>query len=172
MSIFVILLGYIKGQCISTTPNTSSDCTNLSGGNNYCCMISSPGYDPTNRQCIQISKNNFFGQTIYYDTNNLSWNLNCGDNAQAFVAAGGQCGNTKPNFAFDCWSFSTLHNSCCYYLSGNFTGTPGCQWFPSKFSGNTLNSQSKILLECKGNYASVNFALIVLLALVLLVGNL
>jgi hypothetical protein len=164
----IILLGYIHGQCVTgTTPNTFEDCTKNSNEQIYCCMISTPGYQPAEKKCMEVSKNNFYGQNRV-SIEGETWNLNCGEDAEPYVVEGGQCGNSDPVFAVDCWAFSTLRNSCCYYLSQNTTGIPACQWYDEKHSGNILSEKNKYLLSCDMSFISVSYSMLILLGIIFL----
>jgi hypothetical protein len=168
VSIIVIALGYIHSQCVSeTAPKTFEDCLNNSDDQNYCCMISTPGYQPDEQKCVQVSKNNYYGQNRY-TLNGETWNMNCGSEAEPVFVKGGQCGNSDPIYAVDCWAFSTLHNSCCFYLSANTTGTPACQWYDEKHSGSILSTKSHMILSCNATHSSVSYSMLTLMVIVLL----
>jgi hypothetical protein len=167
-AILVITFGYISTQCVSgNVPKTFEDCGSKSDDQNYCCLISTPGYTPSEQKCVEVSKNNYYGQNRYI-LDEETWNMNCGNKADPMVVKGGQCGNSDPIYAVDCWEFSTMRNSCCFYLSGNTTGTPSCQWYDEKHSGNILSKSSRILLSCDSTYSSVSYSMLTLMVIVLL----
>ena len=146
----------------SIKPINSNECTrNSDNSTNYCCMVSSPGFNPVSSKCLQIPINSYSGQNIYI-MNNLTWNLDCGKPAVTPVK-GAACGNPNPVFAYDCWQFSTMESSCCQYLSGNTTGTAACQWLGGKIVGNTTkNTPNGYLLNCSATYLSFNMSLFIL----------
>jgi hypothetical protein len=144
------------------SPSTALDCYNQKQGENPCCMISSPGYTPANRMCIEIPSSSYFGQRIY-SYNNLTWSLDCGK-VEVKVVTGGICGNSYPMLAFDCWSFSTMDSSCCFYKN-NLTNAPACQWLGSKKMGNaTLNGNN---LLCSSSFLILNSLILVFISFLL-----
>jgi hypothetical protein len=169
-SYLVILLSLVQvvfPQCLSVSnPIDNTQCTKYSDSNNYCCYLTSPGYNPTDRKCIQIAPQNYVGQNVY-QYNNLTYNLNCGSVAP-YVKEGGACGNSNPVFAADCWFFSTMDNSCCFYYSNNVTGIPGCQWWAGKQSTNTTKPPTYLMLSCDGQFFLVNKFLLVVYFLIFL----
>jgi hypothetical protein len=168
ISLFILLLGYINCQCLATSnPNSYEDCVKNSDDQNYCCLVSTPGYQPAEKKCVQLAKNKFYGQnrvTIQGET----WNMNCGKDAEPYVVEGGQCGNLDPIFGIDCWAFSTMHNSCCLYKSQNTTGTPACQWYFEKHSGNILSRTGSLLLSCDMSFLSISRSILIILGILFL----
>ena len=164
--IITFLTFKINSQCVNGggSPIDVTDCTKNNNESNYCCMLSSPGYNPSTRMCMNIPKNSFVGQNTY-NYNNLSWRLNCG-NAPVTIIKGAACGNSLPLRPADCWLFSQIDSSCCFYLSNNSTGTPGCEWLGSKKMGQTLNNNN-ILLNCNENFLSGSNLILLVISFVL-----
>lgn len=155
---FINLIKLYKSQVCdsSINPASSLDCLkNGDNSTNYCCMISSPGFNPTSQSCLRLPVSSYYGQKIY-NYNNLTWNLNCG-NPTVTPVTGGLCGNQNPAFAYDCWQFSNLDSSCCMFYSGNITGTPGCQWLGTKKTGNTTSPATGYLLNCSATSLELKF---------------
>lgn len=168
ISILILILNSITSQCITGggNPATSYDCLkNSDNTTNYCCMLSSPGYNPTNQMCVQMPVSSYIGQNSYL-FGNLTYKLDCG-NPYVTPIKGGPCGNTNPIYSADCWMFSNYDSSCCFYKSGNTTGTPGCQWLGKKKTGQVLNDDS-IELTCTGTFNKVGL-IVLLLALVFII---
>ena len=159
-ALLIMLIG-INSQCNElSNPVNAIDCTVNNDSTNYCCMLSSPGYNPTTKMCTRLPRENFIGQTLYL-YNSLTWKLNCGD-APVIWQKGQTCGNPNPQYQAECWDFSNAYSSCCYYLSGNTTGTAGCQWLGNKNMGNTTNEQN-IILSCSGMHNKLSLFLILTL---------
>jgi hypothetical protein len=165
---FINLIYVYKSQACNSSinPTSSLDCLkNGDNSTNYCCMLNSPGFNPTSRSCLQLPVSSYYGQNIY-NYNNLTWNLNCG-NPTVTPVTGGLCGNQNPNFAYDCWQFSNRDSSCCLFYSGNLTGTPGCQWLGTKKTGNTTSPATGYLLNCSASYLGLQILVLVLASLIL-----
>lgn len=151
----------------TSQPTNVTECTDQSDSSNYCCMLSSPGYDPLQTKCVSMSKQEYTGQYLYVQ-DNVYWRLNCGD-LPITMEAGLNCGNPNPVQPTDCWLTSSDDSSCCYYLSNNLTGTPGCMWLGEKNFGNiTQNTPKNILLTCSGHTLIVYFYLILTLSFLII----
>jgi hypothetical protein len=162
---FVVFHFFFLDMIFSACPNgggnplTAFDCYSKTQGTNPCCMISSPGYSPANRMCVEIPSSSYSGQRIY-TYNNLTWSLDCGK-VEVKVVAGGVCGNLNPTLGFDCWSFSTKDSSCCFYKN-NLTNAPACQWLGDKKMGNaTLNGYNLI---CGSSFLIFNSLILVFIS--------
>ncbi len=166
--ILVFIFNSITSQCVNGggNPVSSYDCLkNADNSTNYCCMLSSPGYNPTNQMCILLPVSSYVGQDSYL-YGNLTYKIDCGSPYVTPVKAG-PCGNTNPLHSADCWMFSNYDSSCCYYKSENTTGTPGCQWLGKKTTGKVLND-ALIELNCSSTFNKIRL-IILLLALVFII---
>jgi hypothetical protein len=149
-------------QCpdLSGNPVNATDCSSKSDDSNFCCMLSSPGYNPSDTKCYKLSKDNYVGQNSIV-IGGSSWRMNC-DNAKPTVKESAACGNSNPLSASDCWYSSTLDNSCCYY---NVTKT--CQWSVAKKTG-IVTKDNNITLNCSQNFLTISYILILYFSFIIL----
>ncbi len=155
--LLISLFNFTNGACpTNSKPSKVEDCTAHSTSTNFCCMLSSPGYKPTNTLCKELSLSEYTNQNIYPYEGGF-YNIDCG-NPEFNPVKGNACGNQNPVKQNDCWYFSTMDSSCCFHQPNNTQAS--CKWLGSKDIG-VVELDDDVKMYCASGYIRLGVMVII-----------
>jgi hypothetical protein len=154
--ITILLIGLIFSKsCGDFIPSNKNECFQYSNLMEYCCYITDNKGEPGCGK-IGVAEYPTFRGAKYYAGN--KYDFDCGNtyNKNSSIA----CGN-NPSREDECYSNSTIDNSCCYY---NYGGYRGCLYYGQKINGSM--PFGLFILKCGAGFVEYSLALILLIFLI------